>query len=306
MFNRFTVLLAAVVLAFGTSLMAQDAEPQLPGAGGRVLIVSIDGMRPDVLLRADTPVMRRLMREGTFTMWARTTAMSVTLPSHTSMLTGVTPERHGIIWNKDIPAEEMKYPAFPTLFELAKKAGHSTAMIAGKSKFAALNKPGTLDYVHLPDQAKGGDEEVGDAAVKVIAEHQPQVLFVHFPDADTFGHKFGWGSHEQLRVIANADKQLGRVLDAMKQANVLSQTLVIVTADHGGQGKTHGPDDARSRHIPWIVTGPGVKADYDLTLDAKLNVNTEDTFATACWWMHIPCDKTIDGKPITQIIGGGN
>ncbi|MHB1156389.1 MAG: alkaline phosphatase family protein [Phycisphaerales bacterium] len=303
MFKRFTALLATVVLTFTTSLMAQDAK-HLPGLpGGRVLIVSIDGMRPDAMLRADTPVMRRLMREGTFTMWARTTAMSVTLPSHTSMLTGVTPERHGIIWNKDIPPEEMKYPAFPTLFELAKKTGYSTAMIAGKSKFTALNKPGTIDFVHLPDQAKGGDVEVGDAAVRVIAEHQPQVLFVHFSDADTFGHKFGWGSHEQLRVIANADKQLGRVLDTMKQANVLSQTLIIVTADHGGQGKTHGPDDPRSRHIPWIAAGPGVKADYDLTLDGKLIVNTEDTFATACWFMHIPCDPNIDGKPITQIMG---
>ncbi|MGH7682478.1 MAG: alkaline phosphatase family protein, partial [Candidatus Eiseniibacteriota bacterium] len=65
----------------------------------RALIVSIDGLRPDLLLRADTPTLHGLMRRGTFTMWARTTAVAVTLPSHVSMLTGVTPGKHGIEWN---------------------------------------------------------------------------------------------------------------------------------------------------------------------------------------------------------------
>src|SRR5436853_3541704 len=59
-----------------------------------VVIISIDGLRPDMMLRNNTPVAKSLMRAGCFTMWARTTEVSITLPSHVSMLTGVVPERH--------------------------------------------------------------------------------------------------------------------------------------------------------------------------------------------------------------------
>jgi arylsulfatase A-like enzyme len=63
----------------------------------------------------------------------------------------------------------------------------------------------------------------------------------------------------------------------------------------------HGPNDPRSRHIPWIVVGPGVRANYDLTRAADLHVNTEDTFATACYVLGIPLPADIDGKPVLAI-----
>ena len=65
------------------------AAPVSKPSDRKVLLFSIDGLRPDVALRADAPSVRGLMREGAFTFWAQTTALSVTLPSHTSMLTGV-------------------------------------------------------------------------------------------------------------------------------------------------------------------------------------------------------------------------
>jgi hypothetical protein len=77
---------------------------------------------------------------------------------------------------------------------------------------------------------------------------------------------------------------------------------VLVSADHGGAGKSHGPDDPRSRMIPWILAGPGVKRGFDLTLDRELEINTEDTFATLCWLMNIPVRETIDGHPVTAVL----
>ena len=64
----------------------------------------------------------------------------------------------------------------------------------------------------------------------------------------------------------------------------------------------HGPDDARSRHIPWIASGPGIRRNYDLTRDPTLTVNTEDTFATACTMMNIPMPQYRDGKFIKEIL----
>jgi arylsulfatase A-like enzyme len=116
----------------------------------RVYLVSIDGCRPDVLLRANCPNYRALTRNGAFTFWCRSTALSITLPTHTSMLTGVPPRTHGIEWNRDLPLSEPVYPKVATIFDILKKLDVPTACIAGKSKFDAIaGRPGTVTYQYL-------------------------------------------------------------------------------------------------------------------------------------------------------------
>jgi predicted AlkP superfamily pyrophosphatase or phosphodiesterase len=276
------------------------ARPQRPiPAVEHIVIVSIDGLRPDLALLADMPNLRRLVKQGAYTFWAKTTAVSITLPSHTSMLTGVTPQKHGIEWNRDLPFSEPVYSNVPTIFEMAKRVGYTTALVAGKSKFNALCKPGTLDWVFVASEAKGDNAEVLVNAVKIIEEKKPDVLFVHFPDVDGVGHAKGWGSAEQLACIEKTDRQLGELLAAMERAGVRGSTFMIVTTDHGGAGLSHGADDARSRHIPWIAVGPGVRRNFDLTSSASLEVHTEDTCATACYLLGLPQAPYFDGKPVT-------
>jgi predicted AlkP superfamily pyrophosphatase or phosphodiesterase len=261
----------------------------------RVLIISVDGLRPDLLLRAQAPNLRRLLDESSFTLWARTTAQSITLPSHTSMLTGVTPNVHQVFWNQDLPFSEPVYPAVPTLFELAHNAGYSTALIAGKSKFQHLAKPGTLDEVRI---TASDDDTVSKDALEVFRKRRPEVMFVHFPGTDNVGHAKGWGSPEQLVAVANADRHIGLILAELDAAGLDESTYIIISADHGGAGLNHGPDDPRSRTIPWIFRGPGVRKGYDLARVAALNVNTEDTFATACHVLKIPLPPKTEGRPV--------
>lgn len=266
----------------------------------RVVIISVDGLRPDRALLTDMPVLRGLLRDGAYTFWAKTTAVAITLPSHTSMVTGVSPGRHGISWNSDLPLSEQVYPHVPTVMEMAKKAGYTTAMVAGKSKFTTLQKPETLTYSFVPPPGTGGNEIVVREAVRVIEEHQPELLFLHFPDVDGAGHGKGWGSPEQTAAIEKTDTHLGEVLAALERAGVRDSTLIIVSADHGGAGMSHGADDPRSRHIPWIASGPGVRKAFDLTRAAKLDVNTEDTCATACYVLGLPQQPYFEGKPIYE------
>lgn len=267
----------------------------------RVLIISVDGLRPDIMLRADAPVMKGLMESGAFTCWAQTTAVAVTLPSHVSMLTGFRPQKHQIEWNHDLPLSEDVYPKVPTIFELARKAGYSTALVAGKDKFSILNKPGTIDFVSVTAEPVVPDARVAREALKIIEQNSPEVMFVHFPQVDATGHAKGWGSPEQIKAIAGADKAIGELLDALRKRGTFEATMIIVSADHGGAGITHGADDPRSRHIPWIVVGPGVRKGYDLTRDAQLTVRTEDTCATACRWLGIELPSQADGKPVAEI-----
>jgi predicted AlkP superfamily pyrophosphatase or phosphodiesterase len=284
--------------------------------GDRVLVISIDGLRPDLLLRANTPNLKALFGRGSYSFWAQTTEVSITLPSHVSMMTGVAPWKHGVDWNEAV--SPIKYPKFPTLFEVARKNRPqlTTAVAAGKFKFNTFTKPGVCDWAYLPDEKyTSSDLEVADEAAKIIDAHAPNILFVHFANVDHIGHadtkKFpperygydfgGWGSPDQMEAINRADTAVGIVLKALESKGVLSQTLVIVSADHGGQGRGHGKDDPRSRHIPWIIAGPKVRKDFDLTRIAEVVINTEDTFATASYFLGLQMDPAIDGRPVLEV-----
>lgn len=266
-----------------------------------VLIISVDGMRPDVMLRATTPNMTTLWKTGAFTFWAKTTPAAITLPSHVSMLTGVTPETHGVLWNADLPLSTPVYPASPTLFQLAHQAHLTTALAAGKSKIGVLAVPGTVDWKYLPDSPKAEDDDVVNHAEPIIRFHKPHLMFIHFPSSDNVGHAKGFGSEAHLKSIEHVDACIGRLLKALDDTDTRSSTLIILTADHGGAGRTHGPEDPRSRSIPWILNGPGVRKGLDLTLmGGESNINTYDTFSTAAAVLSIKVKHLVDGRFVRE------
>jgi predicted AlkP superfamily pyrophosphatase or phosphodiesterase len=293
--------LSAVAQEVAPAAAQATARPSRPfPAIQRVVIISIDGLRPDLLIRARMPNVHQLMTSGAASFWARTTEMSVTLPSHVSMLTGVPPEKHGITWNDDRGND--KAVTVPTVFEIAKHAGYTTAMAAGKSKFAVLVKPGTLDALHLPSPGAHDDDlAVASAAGAMIKKTQPDLLMVHLPANDAAGHQFGWGSLAQIATLERADQAVGILLTALDEAAIRNTTLIILTADHGGQGRSHGPNDVRSRYIPWIATGPGIKQNFDLNLDSSTVINTEDTFATTLYVLGLTAPQPVTGKPVLGI-----
>lgn len=298
------------LLAFAVSALSTHGQTSVPvsrpvrpiPAVAHVVIISVDGLRPDKALQANMPALRGMLRDGAYTFWARTTAMAITLPSHTSMLTGVTPAKHGIYWNDDLPFSQPVYPKVPTVLEMATRVGCVTAMVAGKSKFSTLIQPGAITYTWVPSgtNTKDDNDSVLVHAVRIIEENKPDLIFIHFPDCDTVGHAKGWGSAEYLAQVEKTDTQLAAVLAALDRAQLRASSIVILTADHGGQGLTHGPDDERSRNIPWIITGPGVRKGFDLTSFAALTVHTEDTCATACWLLGLPQQPYFDGKPVDE------
>ena len=295
------LLLVFAALGPATLAVAQAVPPTTRPVHPHVLIISIDGCRPDCMLRAEMPSIRDLMRHGSFTLWATTTDVAITTPSHVSMLTGVTPERHGITFNAD-PPEDARI-AVPTIFDLAKRAGYTTALASGKRKFTLFGRTNAIDWQWLTaETVTKDDREVADHAAEIIRDHKPDVMLVHFPGADVSGHGIGWGTPEQIATLGIIDQGVGTVLKAYRDAGLMDQTYVIVSADHGGTVRTHGAGDERSHYIPWICVGPGVREDYDLTRLGKLyEVRTYDTFATACHVLNLPVPEGNDGKPVLPI-----
>lgn len=321
--RRFSLLLVFAVIAASAPLGAQVASPApevtptpepaptpipkpprpIP-AIEHVLIISIDGLRPDRALYASMPNLRELLRAGSYTFWAKTTPNSITLPSHISMLTGVSPRKHGIEWNADLPLLRPIYPRVATIFEMATRNGLTSAMVAGKPKFATLNKPGTITTVYVDRGDQSDNDTVTRNTLELLSASQPDLIFVHFPDVDATGHGKGWGSPEQFAAIEHADVCLGQIFLKLREIGILEKTLIILSADHGGAGRSHGPDDARSRHIPWIAVGPGVIPGQDLTQFDELEVRTEDTAATACWALGLPIPDYFDGHPVKAAFQG--
>jgi hypothetical protein len=264
----------------------------------RVLIISIDGLRPDLALRAQAPTLRKLCSEGSYTFWAETTPEAYTLPCHVSMLTGASTEKHGVSWNEYI---EQSYPNVPTLFEIAHHGGYSTAMVSGKMKFIVFTKPGTLDYQYYPPDEPVSDMDVAIQAVGFIRANRPHVTFVHLPGVDTVGHESGWGSGQQIAAIKLADAAVERILNIAAELDLRKSTLILLTADHGGAAKAHLSNDPRAHFIPWIASGPGIRRNFDMSSLNRL-IRIVDTFATACAFLGLDPGKDNEGKAVLEML----
>ncbi|HEY8174061.1 MAG TPA: alkaline phosphatase family protein, partial [Gemmatimonadaceae bacterium] len=88
-------------------VMQQGAPLAMHGrVTDHVIVISIDGLRADAIHKYHAPTIERLMREGRYSLTAQTINTSLTLPSHTSMLTGVPETVHGVTWNSDKTKEK--------------------------------------------------------------------------------------------------------------------------------------------------------------------------------------------------------
>jgi predicted AlkP superfamily pyrophosphatase or phosphodiesterase len=277
----------------GPRLLTQP--PVRTAATAHVVIISIDGLRPDAITDARTPTLWRLSQEGSATFSARTIYPSRTLPSHTSMLTGVTPHVHGVEWNDDQSATR-GVVRVPTVFGLARARGLETAAFFSKTKFHHLEVPGTLDFDRSPanDSTSWRAARTLSLVEQYLAHASPNLLFVHVGEPDYAGHTSGWMSAPYLSAVQAADSAVERVLTAATTAFGEGQFTVVVTADHGGHRKTHGSLDAHDMTIPWITWGEGVRGRNAL----GASVRTMDTAATALWLLGVAVPNDWSGTPV--------
>lgn len=301
MLNRSVRFAAVFALGFAAPSVATASGEPLPRVSDHVVIISIDGLRPDAIDEFDAHNLERLMREGAYSLTAQTILPSKTLPSHTSMLTGVDVGGHGIDWNSD-QMDEHGHVDVPTVFTLAHAAGYRTAAFFSKTKFHHLEVPQSLDHVRSPDG--GGllsDRFMWTRTVGMVEDYlesdsdAPNLMFVHIGEPDYAGHIFGWMSSIYGLAVRQADRAVGEIVDEANDRFGAGNYTLIVTADHGGHGRDHGSADPRDTTIPWIVWGKGVQP--GATLPA---IRTMDTAATAMWMLGIPTPSDWVGKPVAS------
>lgn len=251
-------------------LLATQAWAQLDGPARYVILVSIDGFRPDFYMeeRWPTPNLKALAKEGIKAKGMRPVVPSVTLPDHITMITGALPIRHGIYHNRGFSFEgwqgvrymEADQIKVPTLWEAVKKAGGKVASLRWPVSFHA---PVDFNYIsaqypegNYPEgflqeveenvtgkQIEAGrrsdfdyyrmDLQLADVAAYLIKKHQPNLITIHFSATDHFQHEEGREGPKVEKAIAVADVCVGQLIEATKAAGIFEETAFVIVGDHG-------------------------------------------------------------------------
>ncbi len=267
----------------------------------RVLIITIDGLRPDAITRRGRPTgfaphIYALAGSGAVDWSARTVIPTATLPAHASLLTGYDVSRHGVdtFAYRTLKSRFGHIPE-TTILDRVREAGFETAFIAGKRKMDFLVRPSSLDRFHIFGEERV-DRKVAGLAIKFVAEDF-DLMLVHFPDVDQTGHDSGWMSDDYLAAVRRMDRQVGRVLAALDQLGLADTTLVILTADHGGHERGHTTGTPEDQQIPWIIAGPGVVSGQTLS---DRDIRIMDTAPTVLWALGIQLPPDLEGRPILE------
>jgi arylsulfatase A-like enzyme len=284
-----TSLLARLVLSLAAACLPLsgcnriETKPRPLPTGPSVVLVTIDTLRSDYVgahqagRDTETPVLDALAAEGVRFANAIATA-PLTLPSHTSIMTGLYPPHHGVRGDARFHAA----PELETVAERFQAAGYATGAVVGAALLDAQSGLAQgFDEYDAPMRgsaaAPGGREErkaadVTDRALAFFASaDRPFFLWVHYYDphgdyAPPAPYRERFAKDPYAGEVAYVDAELGRLMAALRERGQLERTVVCVTADHGEGLGEHGELGHGSLvfestlHVPWIVRGPGIPA----------------------------------------------
>ena len=272
------------------SLLIVPVAAQRPRVPELILVISIDGARPDAILQADTPHIQALAYQGAYDWTAQTVFPPATLPAHASLLSGLEPAIHGYADNVIRACADFE---FPTWLSLAQENGYRTAMVVGKQGLCQFRTDDAIDFT-LGAQ---GDRSVVDRVLELLDEGY-HVLFVHFPNPDYFGHLNGWMSHSYLYEFRNTDLQIGRLLQVVDTSGLTDTSLIILTADHGGHEQVHGANVPEDMTIPLLLSGVGIPPNTDLSEHHLQLIDIAPTILSA---LNIPIPESMTGRVIFEM-----
>ena len=211
----------------------------------KVILILVDGMRPDSLQTCGNAHEGRLLRTAVSSMEVRTVFPSVTLPCHISLFHSVPPQRHGILSNTYLP----QVRPLPGLAEQLKAAGKKVAFFYNWEELRDLSRPGILAHsVFLSLDLGNTDRKLTDRAVAYLKSDAPDFLFLYLGITDETGHRYGWMGKEYLNAVSAA---WDCIADVCKAAG--EDYSLLITADHGGHDRTHGSVDREDMTIPLII-----------------------------------------------------
>ena len=238
--------------AAGASLLF-SAALGAPGASAavarkrRAYVLVVDGARPGEIGSGLMPNLEALRDGGMNFPSARSMPIMETIPNHVMMMTGVRPDRSGVpanaIYDRDAKAiRDLDRPSdlrFPTVIERLNKQGFTTGTVLSKEYlFGIFGKRATYRWEPAPIVPISGhapDAFTMDAAIGMVEELDPNLVFVNLGDCDRMGHTDLTGTTlkaARQAALVDVDTQVGRFVDMLKSSGRWASSVVIVLADH--------------------------------------------------------------------------
>lgn len=265
-----------------------------------VLLIGADGFGGKMFdeYQKELPNLTRLRQQG-----ASTTKMRCVLPSASainwkSMLSGSPTELHGFTtWGSrspEIPSREMgKYGQYPGIFGIIRDQ-NPQAFTACFYDWVGIKYLVEEKAVSESKNTKSLDEVIPltEAALK----KQPLFIFVYLGFIDGAGHEHGWGSPEYKAACIKTDEMVGKLMKAVENSPMKDKMVIMFAADHGGINKGHGGITLDEMRIPFVMAGPGIKKNVNIT-DSTMIYDITSTIAKL---LEVKQPQVWTGRPIVQ------
>ena len=214
-----------------------------------VILISFDGFRWDYVNRGITPNFDYIKENGTSASSLQSCFPTKTFPNHTSIITGMYPEHHGIISNnfKDYfngkfysmaDSNEVRNAYWykgEAFWETASRQGIITASYFWPGSDISSPSYSHPTYYYKYEYSRTYQERVDGVIdwLELPYEKRPHFITSYFEATDTYGHEYGPNSPEINIAIAQLDSVLGYFFDRLKEINMFDSTNIIVVSDHG-------------------------------------------------------------------------
>ncbi|CAH0183003.1 2,3-bisphosphoglycerate-independent phosphoglycerate mutase [Pedobacter sp. Bi27] len=265
-----------------------------------VILIGCDGFGGYALPEANMPNLKALMANGSWTTQARCVLPSSSAVNWASLLMGAGPTEHGYTeWDSKVPEipsiTKTSYGLFPGIFSVIRdqKKQAKTAIVYSWSGIGYLFEK---EAVNIIVSGNDKDDFCTDTTVAIIKKEKPYFTFLHLDEPDGTGHSIGHRTPAYYKQLELVDQRIGKIVKAVNDAGIADETVILVTADHGGKGKGHGGKSLDEVQIPWIISGPGVRKNHEL----KDAIITYDTAATLAWLMRLQQPQSWRGKPVLE------
>lgn len=289
--KKIVLFLLLISLACGADAQMKNAK--------HVVLIGVDGLGAYAFEKAKIPNIRSLMKQGAWSLEARSVLPSSSAVNWASMLMGAGPELHGFTtWGSkkpDMPSRVLdKYGMFPSVYGLLREK-------MPEAEIGVIYEWEGIGYL-FPKKAVSFDRHCAsdsisaETAIGYIREKKPDFLFLYFHKVDVTGHQDGHDTPAYYQAVEEMDAHVGRVLQAIEEAGMKDSTIVMFSADHGGVEKGHGGTSMVEMQIPWIIAGPGIRRDHQI----QNSIMTFDTAATLARIFGLQVPQVWIGRPVDE------
>ena len=295
-FKVFSIMAIAALALAGCS----PREAVKTNRVGHVFLIGLDGWGAYSVGKSDMVNVKNLMENGSYTLKKRTVIPSHSAANWASMWMGVGPEVHGFYecCSRTPDLEPRMTPEngiFPTVFQLLRDK-EPDAEIGCLYEWDGIKY--LIDTMSVNRYEQVPHADLCNAAKEYIKEKKPRLAAFIYDEPDHVGHSAGHDTPQYYEVLVRLDKWIGEIVQAIEEAGIMDDSVIILTSDHGGINNGHGGRTMMEMETPLIICGKGIRQGYCFD---DLSVMQFDIASTMAALLGLEQPQPWFGRPLTQI-----